>query len=462
MKVLCDASATIVLRVSTPAVSSSIPDARRPVSAPDRDGAVRPGQSRPRSRARPRTSRTSSRRRSRNHAGDEEVDPDPAQDAAQLGGGTGPCPTSAAGCRRVADAGRSSRAMRTGHPMSPGPRAGSPGLRGAGPAAASSIGRRSPVPARGRVRLATLAGSRTMALMELTESFEWEGRRIAWARTGSGPPVVFCHGTPFSSRVWAPYAEALADRPHRAPVGPARLRPLVDGPGAPGRRRRPRQGARGTARPLGPRSSRRSWRTTSADWSRSARTWSRERRTPRCSWSTWSRSGRAGRRSSGSSRRTRRCCRSSRPTSTRRSCAPTSATPPTAGCRAEELDALVEPWTGGVGQPAFYRQIADYDLDPARRERAPASASSTSRCGSSGAPRTPGSRWRTGAGSRDWSRARSDRGAGGRPPDAVRRPGRAGHRAARLARLRRHDGPWPTRAQDSPPSHRTWWTCRTS
>ena len=51
-----------------------------------------------------------------------------------------------------------------------------------------------------------------MGLVELTESFSWEGRRIAWARAGSGPPVVFCHGTPFSSRVWAPYAEALADR----------------------------------------------------------------------------------------------------------------------------------------------------------------------------------------------------------------------------------------------------------
>ena len=51
-----------------------------------------------------------------------------------------------------------------------------------------------------------------MGLVKLTESFSWEGRRIAWARAGSGPPVVFCHGTPFSSRVWAPYAEALADR----------------------------------------------------------------------------------------------------------------------------------------------------------------------------------------------------------------------------------------------------------
>ena len=53
---------------------------------------------------------------------------------------------------------------------------------------------------------------RTMGLVELTESFEWEGRRIAWARAGSGLAVVFCHGTPFSSRVWAPYADALADR----------------------------------------------------------------------------------------------------------------------------------------------------------------------------------------------------------------------------------------------------------
>jgi len=51
-----------------------------------------------------------------------------------------------------------------------------------------------------------------MGPVELTESFSWEGRRIAWTRAGSGPPVVFCHGTPFSSRVWAPYAEALADR----------------------------------------------------------------------------------------------------------------------------------------------------------------------------------------------------------------------------------------------------------
>jgi pimeloyl-ACP methyl ester carboxylesterase len=47
--------------------------------------------------------------------------------------------------------------------------------------------------------------------MELTEKFEWEGRTIAWGRAGSGPPVVFCHGTPFSSRVWSEYADALSN-----------------------------------------------------------------------------------------------------------------------------------------------------------------------------------------------------------------------------------------------------------
>ncbi len=29
---------------------------------------------------------------------------------------------------------------------------------------------------------------------------------------GSGPDVVFCHGTPWSSRLWGPYAEALSDQ----------------------------------------------------------------------------------------------------------------------------------------------------------------------------------------------------------------------------------------------------------
>jgi pimeloyl-ACP methyl ester carboxylesterase len=46
--------------------------------------------------------------------------------------------------------------------------------------------------------------------MLLTESFEWQGRDIACGRAGRGPDVVFCHGTPFSSLVWQPFADALA------------------------------------------------------------------------------------------------------------------------------------------------------------------------------------------------------------------------------------------------------------
>ncbi|GAB3143344.1 alpha/beta hydrolase [Amycolatopsis stemonae] len=42
------------------------------------------------------------------------------------------------------------------------------------------------------------------------ETFEWRGRRIAWVRAGSGPAVVFCHGTPWSSWLWRPFAEALS------------------------------------------------------------------------------------------------------------------------------------------------------------------------------------------------------------------------------------------------------------
>lgn len=47
--------------------------------------------------------------------------------------------------------------------------------------------------------------------MELTDRFDWQGRTIAHGRAGTGPDVVLCHGTPFSSRVWSPYADALSD-----------------------------------------------------------------------------------------------------------------------------------------------------------------------------------------------------------------------------------------------------------
>jgi pimeloyl-ACP methyl ester carboxylesterase len=45
--------------------------------------------------------------------------------------------------------------------------------------------------------------------MRLTETFEWRGRTVRWGCEGTGPPVVFCHGTPWSSRLWAPFAAAL-------------------------------------------------------------------------------------------------------------------------------------------------------------------------------------------------------------------------------------------------------------
>jgi pimeloyl-ACP methyl ester carboxylesterase len=46
--------------------------------------------------------------------------------------------------------------------------------------------------------------------LDLEDRLEWNDRQIAWGRTGTGPPVVFCHGTPFSSAVWAPFADALS------------------------------------------------------------------------------------------------------------------------------------------------------------------------------------------------------------------------------------------------------------
>lgn len=40
--------------------------------------------------------------------------------------------------------------------------------------------------------------------------FTWRGRQVVWWRAGSGPPLVMCHGTPWSSTVWASYADALS------------------------------------------------------------------------------------------------------------------------------------------------------------------------------------------------------------------------------------------------------------
>ena len=44
----------------------------------------------------------------------------------------------------------------------------------------------------------------------LDESFPWRGGAVRWRRSGSGPPVVFCHGTPWSSALWRPIADVVS------------------------------------------------------------------------------------------------------------------------------------------------------------------------------------------------------------------------------------------------------------
>lgn len=44
----------------------------------------------------------------------------------------------------------------------------------------------------------------------LTDIFTWRENEVRWSRRGSGPAVVFCHGTPWSSWLWAPIASALS------------------------------------------------------------------------------------------------------------------------------------------------------------------------------------------------------------------------------------------------------------
>jgi hypothetical protein len=48
--------------------------------------------------------------------------------------------------------------------------------------------------------------------VELNQELNWRGRRVRWGRVGSGPAIVFCHGTPWSSWLWAPFADALSSR----------------------------------------------------------------------------------------------------------------------------------------------------------------------------------------------------------------------------------------------------------
>lgn len=48
-----------------------------------------------------------------------------------------------------------------------------------------------------------------MDQVELAETFDWHGSIVRWSQFGQGPPVVLCHGTPWSSFVWRTTIEAL-------------------------------------------------------------------------------------------------------------------------------------------------------------------------------------------------------------------------------------------------------------
>jgi pimeloyl-ACP methyl ester carboxylesterase len=45
---------------------------------------------------------------------------------------------------------------------------------------------------------------------EPIEEFDWRDGTVRWRRHGHGPPVIMCHGTPWSSQVWASVTRALA------------------------------------------------------------------------------------------------------------------------------------------------------------------------------------------------------------------------------------------------------------
>jgi hypothetical protein len=47
---------------------------------------------------------------------------------------------------------------------------------------------------------------------DLEHDFEWREGVVRWGREGEGPPVVLCHGTPWSSQLWEGTARALSSR----------------------------------------------------------------------------------------------------------------------------------------------------------------------------------------------------------------------------------------------------------
>ncbi len=38
--------------------------------------------------------------------------------------------------------------------------------------------------------------------LALDRTFTFGDQSVAWGTVGSGPPIVFVHGTPFSAQVW--------------------------------------------------------------------------------------------------------------------------------------------------------------------------------------------------------------------------------------------------------------------
>lgn len=46
--------------------------------------------------------------------------------------------------------------------------------------------------------------------MQLTETSSWKGRRVRWGRAGTGPNLVLCHGTPWSSAAWGDVVSFLS------------------------------------------------------------------------------------------------------------------------------------------------------------------------------------------------------------------------------------------------------------
>lgn len=49
-------------------------------------------------------------------------------------------------------------------------------------------------------------------MLELQNTTIVEGNAVRWGKVGNGPPLVAIHGTPFSSQVWRRIAPQLADR----------------------------------------------------------------------------------------------------------------------------------------------------------------------------------------------------------------------------------------------------------